>query len=215
MPAVRRYVQAIVRKDEDAEDLAQDLVVRLMAGDFAAADPGRGRFRDLLKTAVRNMARNFWSKKQRQQRRVVDLDVADFDAPDDSSNDDLDEAAWLSVWRRTILDAAWKALKQGQSDNAGYTLLRLRSRYPNATSEELAARLSKKLGQPFRADAVRQRLRRTRLQFADLLITELGRSIDDPTPEKIEEELIALGLLELMRGLLPAGWSTESSQRHG
>ena len=62
---------------------------------------------------------------------------------------------------------------------------------------------------------MRQRLRRTRLQFADLLITELGRSIDDPTPEKIEEELIALGLLELMRGLLPAGWSTESSQRHG
>ncbi len=56
--AVRKYVGAIVRKGEDADELAQDVVLRLMRGDFAGADPTKGRFRDFLKMAVRNMIHN-------------------------------------------------------------------------------------------------------------------------------------------------------------
>ena len=60
--AIRRYMRAILQDHARADELAQDAVVRLLSGDFAGADPNRGRFRDLLEVSVRNMARNHWEK---------------------------------------------------------------------------------------------------------------------------------------------------------
>src|SRR5690606_28964662 len=51
-PAIFAYVRAIVRDEHDAEDLAQEIIVRILCGKFSGADPGRGRFRDFLKVAV-------------------------------------------------------------------------------------------------------------------------------------------------------------------
>ena len=51
--SIRRYVGGMLKNSEDADELAQDVVMRLMKGDFGGADANRGRFRDLLKTAVR------------------------------------------------------------------------------------------------------------------------------------------------------------------
>ena len=36
-PAIRRYIRALVQDEQDAEDLTQDVLVRLLAGDFAGA----------------------------------------------------------------------------------------------------------------------------------------------------------------------------------
>ena len=201
LPAARRYVEALMQNKQDAEDLVQDLVVRLLAGDFAGADPQRGRFRDLLKVAIRNMVHNYWSRSNR--RRHVDIDLDIFAAETANENDD----AWLAAWRGSVLDLAWKALQKEEETRAGtmpYTLLRLRTAHPGDTSERLAERLSKKMGKAVRADAVRQQLRRARLRFADLLISEIADNFDEPTPERIEDELVALGLLDFVRELLPA-----------
>ena len=205
LPAVRRYVRAMVGKEQDAEDLTQDVVVRLMSGDFGGADPGRGRFRDLLKVAIRNMVRNYWARSRR--RRPVDLDVGRLEgAAEDPAAD-----PWLASWRHSVLDLVWKALEQEERQRSGsvtYSVLRLRAAHPDETSEQLASRLSQKVGRTMRADAVRQQLRRARLRFADLLIEEVAGGMSDPTPERIEDELIALGLLEPIRALLPPGWGT-------
>jgi len=205
LPAVRRYVGALVRNDQDADDIAQDVVLRLMSGDFAGADPERGRFRDLLKTAIRNMVRNFWDRQKR--RRPAALDVASLEA----AADPPDEGPWLAAWRRSLLDLAWKALEQHERDRPGsvaYTLLRLRTDHPDDTSEQLAARLSERTGRPHRAATARQQLRRARLQFADLLVAEVANGLDAPTPDRVEDELIALGLFELVRDFLPPDWKT-------
>ena len=199
-PAVCRYVGAMIRNDQDADDVSQDVVLRLLAGDFAGADPQRGRFRDFLKTAIRNMVRNFWSRQKR--RRPVDVDVGRLE----SEQDDPDEGPWLAAWRRSVLDLAWKALEQHQRSRAGsvcYTLLRLRTDHPDDTSEQLAARLSEQAGKPFRAAAVRQQLHRARSRFAELLVDEVANGLDGPTPQRTEDELIALGLWELVRDFLP------------
>ena len=74
-PAIRRFVQLLVRDPDKADELSQDAVVRLLKGDFAGADPQRGRFRDLLKTAVRNMARNDWNRESRRQGVEFDLEL--------------------------------------------------------------------------------------------------------------------------------------------
>lgn len=206
LPALRRYIGAIVQNAADADDITHDVVLRLLAGDFGGADPSRGRFRDLLKTALRNMVRNRWAKQKRQQ--TVALDVANLAAEHDSE----DEQRWLAQWRQSVLDLAWKALQHEQQRRPGslaYTLLRLRSDHPDDTSEQLAQRLSETTGQAIRADALRQKLRRARLQFADLLIAEVANGLHDPSPEKIEDELVALGLMDVLRDLLPPDWKQQ------
>jgi hypothetical protein len=181
------------------------LVMRLMQGDFAGADPARGRFRDLLKTAIRNMVRDRWNRQKR--RRTVDYAV------DDVAAEREDDDCWIGQWRESVLDLAWKALEQDEQAQAGggaYTLLRLRADFPDDSSEQLAARFSQRVGQSFRADAVRQKLRRARLQFADLLISEIAKGLKNPSPEKIEDELVALGLIDLVRALLPDDWKSKA-----
>ena len=199
LPAVRRYVAAILQNDQDADDVTQDIVLRLLAGDFAGADPQRGRFRDLLKAAIRNMIRNRWKRDKR--RRTVALDVANMAANEDSSHE-----GWTAQWRQSILELTWKALEQheqAQPSTLAYTLLQLRTKHPDDTSEQLAVRLGEKTGQTVRADAVRQKLRRARVRFADLLISEIANGLSNPTSEKIEDELAELGLMDLVRTLLP------------
>jgi len=202
LPAIRRYVGAVLQNEQDADDVTHDVVVRLLSGDFAGADPNRGRFRDLLRVAIRNMIRNRWAKQNR--RKTVDLDV-ELVAGDESEPD-----AWLPEWRQGVLDLAWKSLQRQEQDHPGsvaYTVLRLRVEHPEDSSEQLAQRLSEALKMAVRPDALRQRLRRARLQFADLLIAEVAKGLHEPTPERIEEELVALGLIEF----LPPEWKDRES----
>ena len=70
-PAMRRYLGRLTKDQNAADDLAQDALVRLLRGDFAGADPNRGRFRDLLKASVRNLARNQWGKEARRRPRAT------------------------------------------------------------------------------------------------------------------------------------------------
>jgi hypothetical protein len=145
------------------------------------------------------MVRNFWSKSKRRQTVPLTPDetLADGAAADDP---------WVHAWRQRVLDLAWSALREKERSRAGSTLctvLRLRADFPEETSDELARRLSEKVGKTMSPPSLRQQLRRARLQFADLVIDELSRGIDDPTPTKIQEELQSLGLLDYILGLLP------------
>jgi RNA polymerase sigma factor (sigma-70 family) len=208
LPAVRRYVGGIVRNDSDADDLTQDILTKFLSGDFAGADPSRGRFRDLLKIAIRNHVRNYWLRQKR--RRNVDYDVAGIANEDDPT----DDARWTAQWRASVLEHVWNAMQRQERCQPGThacTLLKLRTEFPDATSEQLAEKFAEKTEKTLRADALRQKLRRARLQFVDLLIAELGGAMDEPTPEKIEDELVALGLIDLVRDLLPEDWREGAS----
>ena len=86
-----------------------------------------------------------------------------------------------------------------------FTLLRLRAEHPDESSEELARTALGTCGQSGSSRRIATEARAApRLQFVDLLIAEIGRGLDDPTPERIEEELIALDLHEYVRDSLPS-----------
>jgi RNA polymerase sigma factor (sigma-70 family) len=201
--AIRSYVRAILRDEARADELAQDAVVRLLSGDFAGADPNRGRFRDLLKVSVRNMARNHWEKENRRRPAAVDVDeVADTGTASEDS-------AWLTSWRQNALDLTWSAMEsfeRSQPGSSAVAILRLRARFPEASSEELAERFSEKTGQSITPEALRQQLRRARVKFAELLIAEIADGLEKSSPDEVEEELAALGLMDYVRDLLPADW---------
>jgi RNA polymerase sigma-70 factor (ECF subfamily) len=200
--AIRGYVGAMITDSHDADELAQEVVLRLLRGDFAGADPQRGRFRDLLKVSVRNQVRTFLDKKKR--RGGVDLDVNQF-------SDDTDDAdpEWDQTWRNNVLDHTWSALEQHQRDHKGsvaFTVLRLRADHPDDDSPQLAQRLSQAVGKSVNAAAARQQLHRARFRFAQLLLEEIARSLSDPSPARVQEELAALGLLEHVREFMPSDW---------
>lgn len=211
-PAIRSYVGALMQNDHDADDLAQDVVKRLMQGDFAGATPERGRFRDLLKVAVRNMVRTYWSRQNRRAGVPVDIEQLG----QEQGHSDPDDEQWLTTWRNGILELAWKALKDYEARTPGavaYTLLKLRAENPDKDSAALAKLLSDKMGKEWRSDAVRQQLRRARLRFAQFLVDEIACNISDPTPERIERELIDVGLIEYVREFLPQDWQSSGKLR--
>jgi len=197
-PAVKRYVAAIVREHEDAEELAQDVVLRLMRGDFSGANPEKGRFRDLLKTAIRNMIRNHWEKSNRRKTSDIGLDQAP--GPDDDEQD----GEWTAAWQRTVLAQTWDRLRNEEGPNAspGYWILRLRVDFPDLNSEELAKKLSDRTGTPVKADTGRQMLRRARKRFAETLMDEIRSGLDDESDERVQEELASLGLLSWMKDFM-------------
>jgi len=204
-PAIRSYVKAMTRNDDEADELSQDVVVRILKGDFAGADPDRGRFRDLLKVAVRNMVRNYWEKQNR--RRPADVDVQDAE----TGKADPENDPWLESWRTNLLSLAWSKLEDYETENANsvaHSVLRLRAEHPGDDSRQLAAKLSEQVGREFKPDATRQQLRRARLRFAEFLIEEIADGLDDPGPQRLQEELIALGLYEHIKDALPEDWKS-------
>lgn len=201
--AIRGYVGALTRNREDSDEIAQDVVVRMLRGDFGGADPDRGRFRDLLKVAVRNMVKNHWDKSNRRKSVDHDLErVAEV-------RDDNDADPWIDQWRSNVMQNAWQALmdyEQRHPDRPMATVLQMRASFPEDTSQQMAERLSQQLGKPVRADSLRQQLRRARVRFAEYVVEEIADGLNVANPDRIQEELIHLGLYEQIKDVLPNDW---------
>ncbi len=204
--AIRKYLGLLIPDEQDADEVSQEMVVRLLRGDFARATPERGRFRDYLAVAARNLARGYQARRWRRKDRERDMEQFA-----DAAHEPAGDADWVATWRQSVLEKAWAALEEYQRTHRGsvsWTLLRLRTAHPDDDAEQLAGRLTEAVGRPFRVAALRQQLHRARLRFAQFLLEEVARGLDDPTPERVEEELVDIGLIEYVRDLLPADWRT-------
>ena len=103
--AVYSLALRIVREPETAEELTQEVFVRLWryAGTF---DPARGRFSGWLFGIAHNLSLNEVRRWQSRPQKVEPLDGDDeraFDLVDEGA--DSAEAAWLNIRRQVIVDA--------------------------------------------------------------------------------------------------------------
>jgi RNA polymerase sigma factor (sigma-70 family) len=196
--AVGRYLRAATGDPDVAADLAQEFALRFLRGDFKNADRDRGRFRDYLKRAVRNLMRD---RHRRRRAGPVPLpgDAAEPADPDPAPADF--DAQFLAGWREEVLARAWDALAREQApDGAPYhDVLRFRAEHPELHSPEMAARLSAALGRPVTAVWVRHVLLRARARFVAALVAEVVGSLADPGEDRVQEELAELGLLGYCR----------------
>jgi RNA polymerase sigma factor (sigma-70 family) len=196
--AVYHFLLGKVHDPEAADELCQEFALRLVRGDFHRAHPDRGHFRALLQAALTNLVTDYHRRRQvRHQPLPPDSPLlADLEAPADSAGTDF-----ARHWRDEMLAQAWEGLARHQDEHGGmqYAVLRGRADHPDLSSTALAEVLADRLGQPLRAEAVRQTLRRARETFADLLRAEVARSLETDEPAAVEQELADLGLLTYCR----------------
>jgi RNA polymerase sigma factor (sigma-70 family) len=193
--AVYRYLLGMLRDPAAAEDLTQEFAVRVLRGDFKRYDPERGRFRDFVKAAVRHLVMDHWKNRKDKQPQALSPGQAE-PAAETVPEADFDQA-FLSKWKEELIARTWEALQKSQGDDGPpyYTVLRCKTDQPEARSAQLADQLSAQLGKAVTGESVRQLVHRARRRFAELLVEEVGRSLNTTAPDRVAEELIELGLM--------------------
>ncbi len=199
--AVYRYLLGALRNADAAEELAQEFALRFVRGDFKRADPERGRFRDFVKTALYHLIVDY-HRRQRKHPQPLPVDSGQLPSaePEEASSDQ----EFLARWREELLDRTWEALAevQAQTGQLYHTVLRWRAEHPQAPATQLAEQLTAERGKAFTDVGIRQILHRARTKFAALLVEEVRRSLESSEPERLEQELIDLGLLPYCRPAL-------------
>src|SRR5262249_51409504 len=105
--AIQSYFAALIKDPHDAEEVAQEFLLRVLEVGFFRVQAERGRFRDYLKTAVRHAALNFLQRRRDTARNNISL--TQVPAPSDAESTD---GEWLTSWRHCLLARAWRALSK-------------------------------------------------------------------------------------------------------
>ena len=197
--AIRRYLLGATRDPQLADELFQEFAFRFLQGQYASANPERGRFRNFLKTILSRLVAEHFRKQQR--RKSVPMGSAIAGAADDVANheDQFDE-----VWRNDLLRKAWLRLKdyEKQTDRPLHTVMQMRVAKPALSSTELANQVEIELGRPVSPANLRVMLHRARREFAVQLVDEIKETLEQPNTEDIEQELGELRLLKYCRAIL-------------
>jgi RNA polymerase sigma factor (sigma-70 family) len=194
---IYRYLQKVMLDPASAEDVAHDVVLKLMQGQLAGASPDRGRFRDYLKTILLNSARAWHRRSHREMAESEGWSQLAEEAEAD---------AFDHCVRDEVMQAAWKSLEdiERQTQQPFASVLRWRTTVASTSSPELCALLRSVTGREYSEGNARKVLQRARDQYA-LLVVEQVRGLlpaANQTREDIEAELTALGLHGTCRSAL-------------
>lgn len=189
--AVHRYLMRAVGDVHSADDLFQEFALELVRGSFRGADPIRKRFRFYAKTVLFHIVCRHGRSRRKSAKLLApdNPELANLAAPMPGSERQLDDN-----WRDQLLARTWQRLKQSQAHF--HDVLRFRVEHPEMESTNMADQLSRQLGKPLSPQGVRQSLHRARVEFANLLIDEIAQTLEEPTPDRVQEELADLNLLE-------------------
>jgi hypothetical protein len=215
-PAIQDYLGVFLRHPHDVHDVCQDFLVRVFERGVVEEERLHGRFRDYLIAAVRNAALAHMRRRFRAEQDATPQGATPLDElPAPNFFESPPEEEWVSRWRRVVMSSAWDALENHQRDHPGnlaHTCLRALVDHPREKSIQLAARVSRQCGRTILPAAFRKQVSRARRLFAEFLIAETARTLDDPTPLKVEEELIDIGVMKYVQPHLPPDWRTSGKR---
>lgn len=207
-PAIRGYLSVFLKNPHDVEDVCQAFLLRVVERGVIEQALLHGRFRDYLIATVRNTALAHLRRRPTPTGDGTPLEEVPSPAPEVAFPD---EEEWLSRWRRVVLAGAWDALDRHEREHPGnlaHTALRALVDHPDESSQQLAARVGQLCGRTVQPEAFRKQVSRARRLFAEHLVEETARTLEDPTPERVAEELIDIGVMKYVEPFLPADWRT-------
>ncbi len=201
--AIYRYALRVLGDPDLADEACQEFAYRFVRGDFRHADPAKGRFRDYVKTAVIHLLGEF-HRQRKARARTSPLEGHVAVAPVTPPPIEADEAEFLALWRKELLNRAWREMETQQPSTGPpyYAALRLKAEAPDLSAADLAARLRTTGRGDYTAAGVRQVLHRSREIFAEKLLDEVSRSILSTDPDTLADELAQLDLLTYCREAL-------------
>ena len=199
--AVRRYLLASLRNEDAANEVFQEFSLKLVSGAFQKAQAEHGRFRNFLKTTLYHLIVDH----QRRGKRLLRSRSLPIHPPAQSDGRLAEEdRAFLRSWRDENTGEGLVGLGPG-GENVGHSLPRhtqFSHAHPEMKSPEIAAELRKQLGKPIAAGSVRVLIHRAREMLAERVLDLVLDSLDDPSLDGAEEELIELNLLEYCRSAI-------------
>jgi DNA-directed RNA polymerase specialized sigma24 family protein len=188
----------IRRKGYDAnlaQDLTQAYFVRLLEkGVLGAADPHKGRFRAFLRTdcgfflAGERDRQN--AQKRGGDRSFVSIDAVDaegryrFEPADVLGAEGLFDRAWAVTLLERVID---QIDREYSESGRGALFERLRSVLTEGPRALPYAVIAQELGTT--ENAVQSAAQRLRKRFRELVRTQIAETLENPSPESIEEEL--------------------------
>ncbi len=201
--AIYRYALRVLGDPDLADEACQEFAYRFVRGDFRHADPAKGRFRDYVKTSVIHLLGEF-HRQRKARARTTSLAGQVAVAPLTPPPIEADEAEFLALWRKELLNRAWREMEQQQPESGPpyYAALRLKAESPELSAADVAERLRSAEKGDYTPAAVRQVLHRSREIFAEKLLAEVSRSILSNDPDSLAEELAELNLLIYCREAL-------------
>ncbi len=192
-PAIKRYLLASLKNEDAAAEVFQEFALRFVRGDFRNADAEKGKFRSMIKTSLYRLMIDYHrqSTKQKKLGLAVEVDEVVAEQDDEPKNDSFSMA-----WRESLLDESWNRLEQleQQTGKSYFTVLRTRVDQPQLTTRQLYQCLVERDVSLPAESAFRVFLHRSRARLAAILRDQVVQSLDNPTDEEIELELIELGL---------------------
>jgi RNA polymerase sigma factor (sigma-70 family) len=192
-PPVVAYVRRSGYPPADVDDLTQAFFLRFLErGWHAHADPGRGRFRSLLLTALRHFLDDQRAQSMALKRGGT---LAHDNAPEDLVDpDETPEQAFTRAWLGTVLARAMTSL-QGEWERAGKQA-QFEQLVP-LLAEHAAGDNLRTLAQAtgVRANTIAVQAHRMRQRLRQLVRLELLHTVG--TAEAVDDELAELrGALE-------------------
>jgi RNA polymerase sigma-70 factor (ECF subfamily) len=192
--AVHRYLLGALRNPDAADEVGQEFALRFLRGECKGVDPQRGRFRDYLKGTLSHLVAEYYRRQAVLAKRLP-ADGADL--ADTTAESEERDRQFVESWRDELLARTWESLARIQNETGQplHAVMSFRIQHPELRSHQMAEQLTAQLGHPVTADWVRQTLHRGRERFADLLLSEVADTLQDPSADNLEEELADLGLL--------------------
>ncbi len=177
----------------DAEDLTQAFFAMLVEKQVLRhADPGRGRFRSFLLTAIKNFAANAYAKDTAAKRgggvRLLPLDFQDAEGRFtlDPASAESPERTFDRLWALTLLDRSMsrleeESLRRNKQEHFAALKPHLTGEEPQLSYAETAVALGTTEG------AVKVAVHRLRRRFRDIVRGEISQTV--ASPDEIEDEL--------------------------
>lgn len=177
-PSLVRFIQGKGFSAQDAEDLAQEVLMRLFAKDaLLRADRERGRFRAFLVGITKNVMRKDRERKAAKKRgggaKPVPLDEVPEVAAESASDEAFDR-----IWAEQLLSRAFDTLKAENPRQYQTLIFRFQE---DMKAEAIAEHMGRNVQQ------VRNDLHRARKRLARIVRDEIMRYAS--SREEFDEEL--------------------------
>ncbi len=184
---------------DQAEDLTQAYFVRLLEqGVLGAADPHKGRFRAFLRTDCGFFLAGERDRQNAQKRgggrAIVSMDAVDAEgryrfepAADELTAEGLFDRAWAATVLERVIEQI--SLEYAQAGR-GTLFERLKAVLTDGAEALPYAAIAAELGTT--EIAVQSAAQRLRKRFRELVRALIADTIENPTPESVQDELGAL-----------------------